>query len=142
MCNAPVGRPSSVTDEVVSKLEDALKMDCTITEACYVSGISRKVYYDYLKHHPEFSDKIEYWRSNPVYTARKTVTETLKTDAPLALKYLERKKRKEFGPKQDINVNVYHTLSDEQLSKRIEQMETKLIEEGIQEAEYEVEGGE
>lgn len=52
-----------MTAAVVSKLEDAFKHGATVTEACYLSGVSRDTFYKHYQADKEFSDKMELARS-------------------------------------------------------------------------------
>ena len=54
----PVGRPTVVTPEILTKLEYAFSIDSTVGEACSFAEISQKVFYEYLKRNPEFSERI------------------------------------------------------------------------------------
>ena len=127
-----------MTPEVINKLEEAFLMDCSILEACFYSGITKQTYYNYINDNPSFLSRIETLRENPVFQARKAVVSRLPDDPNLSLKYLEKKKKDEFGQSQDINVNVFHSLSDDQLESRIKQLESKHVQqiEDVQEADY------
>lgn len=61
--NKSIGRPTKMTPWVVRKLEDAIKFGATVSEACYLSGISREMFYQHYRSDQEFSDKIENARS-------------------------------------------------------------------------------
>lgn len=52
-----------MTAAVVSKLEDAFKHGATVTEACYLSGVSRDTFYKHYQSDKVFSDKMELARS-------------------------------------------------------------------------------
>lgn len=54
-----VGRPTLKTEEVVSKLEDAFKMDFNTTEACDYAGVDRKTFYRWLKEDDKFRHKMD-----------------------------------------------------------------------------------
>lgn len=98
---AGVGRPTKLTSEVVNKLEEIFALDGTVEEACFFAGISRQTYYQWIKENPELNDRFEELRQNPFLIARRTVVKSL--DNPdYAFKYLERKKRKEFGATVDV----------------------------------------
>ena len=115
-------------DLIVAKLEQAFAYDCTVLEACAYANISKDTFYRYLKAHPEFSDRIEQLREMPVLQARQTVVTALKNDSDLALKYLERKKRKEFATrteKEIKEVSEFDDMSDEDLDKIINATSTK-----------------
>jgi hypothetical protein len=77
MAKPKPGRPSKMTVDVVRKLEDAFKFGATITEACYLSGISREMFYQYYRSDQEFSDKIERARSWLVITAKHNVAKAV-----------------------------------------------------------------
>lgn len=113
-----VWRPSEMTEEKVKKLEEAFALDCTIEEACFYADISKQTYYNWLEAEPELVDRFEALRQTPVLTARTTVVNAIKEDAELAMKYLERKKKWEFSPKQEIdnnhsgNITIWSILSE------------------------------
>lgn len=86
-----------MTNDKIKKLEDAFAIDASIDEACYYANISHQTYYNWLKKKPELVERFERLRQKPVLTARQVVVKALATDPEMALKYLERKKRKEFG---------------------------------------------
>ncbi len=99
-----VGRPTLMTPETLSKLEEAFLLGCTDKEACFVADISHQTLYDYQKDHPEFVERKEALKENPIYEARKSVLASLRGDGDLALKFLERKVKSEFSlrTEQDI----------------------------------------
>lgn len=95
------GRPTVMTDEVVLKLEQAFAIDASVEEACSYADISRNTFYLWLKENPEYKDRIDELRQRPVLKARQTVVQSL--NEPLfAFKYLERKRKKEFGNSVDV----------------------------------------
>ncbi len=96
-----VGRPSVMTATVVRKLETAFAIDATAEEACSFAGISRDTFYNFLKEKPEFSDKIDGLRQQPILKARQTIVESL-DNSNEAKWYLERKLKKEFSPRQEL----------------------------------------
>jgi hypothetical protein len=97
-----VGRPSKLTDDIVSKLEQCFSIDATVTEACYYCDISRDTFYQWMKENPELSDRLERLRSKPILKARQEVVKGIENDKEFALKYLNKKKRDEFGDKLDL----------------------------------------
>lgn len=48
------GRPTVITDKVLTELKTAFCMDCTDTETCIFADISEKTLYNYQKKNPEF----------------------------------------------------------------------------------------
>jgi hypothetical protein len=86
-----------MTPDRIKKLEEAFAMDCTVLEACYYADISTPTYYEWLKAHPELSSKFERLRERPVFLARKTVVQGVTEDKDFAFKYLQKKRKLEFG---------------------------------------------
>lgn len=81
----------------IRKLEEAFALDCTVGEACYLAEISQDTYYRWIKEDPKLSETFSRLREKPIYLARKSVIEKMEKDGDLALKYLERKRKKEFS---------------------------------------------
>lgn len=101
--NNPKGEQKSpkLTPETIRKLEEAFAIDASVKEACYYADISTDTYYRWIKEFPELSDKLERLREKPILKARQTVVKSL--DQPdYAFKYLERKKKDEFSPRQEL----------------------------------------
>ena len=95
------GRPSTVTPEVLAKLEQAFAIDATVQEALSYAEISKDAYYRYLESHPEFRERIEDLRQKPILKARQTIVKSL--DNPKdAQWYLERKKKLEFAQRTEL----------------------------------------
>lgn len=91
-----MGRPTKITTDVLTKLETALSMGCTVSEACAFANVCRDTFYEHIRNDQDFSDKIERWRLNPILKARKTVFDRLGSDAKTAQWYLERKLPQEY----------------------------------------------
>ena len=100
----PVGRPTVMTPETLAKLEHAFLLGCSDLEACFYADISQDALYDYQRANPEYSKRKEQLKQNPIFLARTTVVDGIKSDADLALKFLERKLKSEFSPSSSINV--------------------------------------
>jgi len=109
------GRKPKINEKIVTKLEYAASIDCTVSEMCFHADISRQTYYRWIKEDKKLSDRLEALRSKPVLTAREAVTKGVKDNPEFALKYLERKKSAEFGPKQKLEVDakVKHNVHTE-----------------------------
>lgn len=91
-----MARPTLKTEEVIRKIEEVAALDGSIEEMAYYAGVHRDTLYGWLQDDKEFSDRIQELRERPVLKARQTVIKAL--DDPLsAFKYLEKKRRKEFG---------------------------------------------
>src|ERR1700680_2868083 len=101
----PVGRPlfdGKPEHAVVQKLEQAFAIGASDNEACAYAEISRAAFYEYQKKHPEFLDRKDRLKEQPILRARQTVVKALEVDPNLAFKFLERKRKKEFGQNLDI----------------------------------------
>jgi hypothetical protein len=101
----PQGRPNAITEEVLGILREAFLLGCDDDEACALAGISRATLYNHQKNNAEFLDWKTALKQNPFLLARKTIVENLRRDPEFALKYMERKKFKEFGPKAHLYVD-------------------------------------
>lgn len=100
----PGGRPTKMTPDVISKLQYAFAMDCTVREACLYAGVSHEAYNNYCQKHPEFREQVSRLRETPVLHARSTVVKDLKKNPDTAKWYLERKRKKEFTAKQEVEI--------------------------------------
>ena len=109
----PAGRPTKMTPEVLGYLVQAFGLGCTDIEACLYANISVDVLYDYQKKNPEFAKRKAALKETPVLIARTVVVNDIWDDANLAFKYLERKRKDEFGPvnKIEAEVKTEHDLS-------------------------------
>jgi len=96
--NKKVGRKPLMTKSVLQKLKEAYLMGCTDREACLLAGISESTLYDYQSKNKEFLEQKQRFKTNPTIKARQTVIASL-NDPKVAMWYLERKCKNEFGPK-------------------------------------------
>lgn len=93
---AEIGRPTIMTPETISKLEEVFSIGGSDNEACFYAGIGKSTLYNYQQEHPEFVERKEALKERPILKARQTVVKSL-DDADMALKFLERKKKDEFS---------------------------------------------
>lgn len=99
----PEGRPTKMTPETISKLEEAFAIGASDSEACFYADISNQVLYNYQTSHPEFVERKERLKERPVLLARQAVMKGLENnDSALGMKYLERRKPKEFATRQEL----------------------------------------
>ncbi|WP_457635783.1 hypothetical protein [Persephonella sp.] len=114
------------TSEVLNRLRQALSIDATVEEACFYAGITKDTYYRWIKEDKELADELEGLRNKPVLKARETVVKSL-GDPNWAFKYLEKKRRKEFGNYQEIDLKgkVENTqdLNDKDIERIAEKYE-------------------
>lgn len=112
------GRPPKMTPEVISKLNEAFAIGASDGEACFYANISHETLYKYQEQHPEFTEEKNRLKERPVLMARQSVIDGLKGSPELALKFLERKRRKEFALRTDV------TSDDKQLPTPILSLES------------------
>jgi hypothetical protein len=87
---------------VIRKLEEAFSIGASISEACMYANISRDTYYRWIANNKAVQERFEALLEKPILTARQSVVGALKTNPKLALKYLERKRKKEFSPRMEM----------------------------------------
>jgi hypothetical protein len=126
-----MGRPTIVDDLVVNKLEEAFAFGCSDEEACIYADISKQTLYNFQDKNQEFLDRKQLLKSRPILLARQAVLNGFNSNPNLALKFLERRKRDEFDPKQEpkdtlkpITINIisqadYASLDEQEKSSRL-----------------------
>jgi len=121
------GRPTVMTPAVISKLEHAFGIDCTVQEACAYADISLPPLYDYMKKNQDFAENVARLREKPVLAARNSVVSKLHKGY-MAQWYLEKKRPDEFGNRDRGGVvNITLQLDDKQY-RSIVAREAKLLE--------------
>ena len=101
----PQGRPNAITEDVLAVLREAFLLGCDDVEACALAGISPATLYNHQKNNAEFLEWKTALKQNPFLLARRTIVENLRRDPEFAMRYMERKKFKEFGPKAHLYVD-------------------------------------
>jgi hypothetical protein len=96
-----MARPTKLIPITVKKLEEAFALGCTDEEACIYADICKQTLYNFQEKNQEFLDRKELLKKRPILEARKAVINSFKQNPNLAFKYLEKKKRDEFGLKQE-----------------------------------------
>ena len=92
------GRPTVITKETVRKLEQAFKDGLSVSEACFVSGIGKRTFYDHKASDTTFAHNMELAKAYVTLRAKKVVVQAIDSGNLTAAKwYLERKARNEFG---------------------------------------------
>jgi hypothetical protein len=92
------GRPTVITKDAVRKLEQALKDGLSVSEACFVSGIGKRTFYDHKATDAKFARTMELAKAYVALRAKKVVVKAIDDGNLTAAKwYLERKARNEFG---------------------------------------------
>jgi hypothetical protein len=87
-----LGRPLKLTPEVIQKLEVAFIAGCTDLEACCYADIGKSSLYNYCNDHPDFMERKETLKNQPIMQARFIVQESLtKGDLNTANRVIDRK---------------------------------------------------
>ena len=123
----PGGRPTKMTPDILKKLHDAFLLGCTDEEACFAADISPATLYNYQNENPKYLEQKRAWKKRPVYLARKCVVDNISDDKDLALKFLERKNKKEFSLRTEqltaeVGKEDLEGMSDEELDQEYEKL--------------------
>lgn len=110
------GAPTVMTEDVLQKLELAFAIDCSDEEACAYADIAESTLYNYQKENPYFLERKHRLKHRPVLKARQTVVKSL-DDPNHAFKYLEKKRKMEFGSAIDITTDGKSLIDSETLKK-------------------------
>lgn len=97
-----MARPTVMTPEVIAKLEEAFAWGCSDIEACLWADIDSRTLYKYQEKNPKFIQRKAELKETPILLARKSVVTNLSKDKELAMKFLERKVKKEFSLRQEL----------------------------------------
>lgn len=98
------GRKPAITPAVLEKLRTAFLMGCDDEEACLFAGITPNTLYNHQNSNETFLQWKNTLKQNPFLLARKTIVDNLERDPEYALKYMERKKKKEFSPTAKLTI--------------------------------------
>lgn len=92
------GRPTVMTPETLTNLEQAFSLGCTDMEACFFANIGKSALYNYQKEHPEFAERKEALKEKMIFAARTVIANSLAdNDKDTAKWLLERKRKQEFS---------------------------------------------
>ena len=98
---AEIGRPTIMTPETISKLEEVFAIGGSDEEACFYANIGKSTLYNYQQENPEFVERKEALKQRPVLKARQTIVKSL--DNPEDARwFLARKMKKEFSERQEV----------------------------------------
>ncbi len=107
-----VGRPRTITAKKLDQLKEAFMMGCTNREACFYADVAESTFYDFLKEYPEFSEKIDMWKTYEKIKSRMVVHKALdRGDKEMAKWYLERKAKDEFSTKQEVDATSINRVT-------------------------------
>ena len=102
------GRPTKMTPEVIQKLETAFIAGCTDLEACCYADVGKSTLYDYCQEHPEFSERKETLKNQPIMQSRFIVQSALLDgDLNTANRVIDRKEGQKIT-QENVNVDLTH----------------------------------
>lgn len=97
---------NQLDDKAIAKLEQVYSLDASIGEICCELDITSQTLRNWRKKNPDLFVKLDRLRENMVLKARNTIQTAIqdKENPQHAFKYVERKRRKEFGTALDVAV--------------------------------------
>lgn len=99
------GRPTVMTPEIISKLEEAFLNGANDKEAIFLANIGSSTFYEYCKSNPDFAERKEALKDMPKYTAKMNIVSKInKGDVSTSQWYVERKIKEEFSNRTDLNL--------------------------------------
>ena len=116
----PAGRPTSMNDNTVKKLEEWFAYGLNDEECCLYAWISKNTLYNYIDKNPHFWTRKEILKNSPKIKAKMNIKDKIEIgDIDTSKRYLERKAKDEFSTKTEIdqtsrNYNSNIELSDEE----------------------------
>ena len=104
--DSDVWRPTVMTTDVVSKLEEGFAMWMTDIESCLYANISKKTLYRYIEGNTDFWHRKEELKNNLKMIAKTNLNKSIKDWDMLDTKwYLERKAKDEFSLRTEVEQN-------------------------------------
>jgi hypothetical protein len=91
-----IGRPTKMTKETISKLEEVFSLGGTDEEACLFANISIVTLYAYQKINPDFTKRKELLKKTPILEIRRVIIDKAKESYDNAIDFMERKNASEF----------------------------------------------
>ncbi|MBM9536180.1 hypothetical protein [Desulfobulbus alkaliphilus] len=90
--NRGPGRPTTIDDSVIVKLEIAFSFGVTVKQALEIAGITKDAYYRLLERQPEFRDRFQQLQDRPALMAKRNVIMAIEAgDVAVSRWYLERR---------------------------------------------------
>lgn len=97
----PEGRPTVMTPDIISKLEDAFMNAFTDRMACLYAGISEPTLYRYCDENPKFRERKEILKETPNLAAQNELVKGIKGNVSQARWWAEHR-MPEFMPKTKV----------------------------------------
>lgn len=90
------------TEEVLSKLDYAFAIDCSIVEACLYAGISETTYHRWVGEDSKLKERFDRQKQATVLKAKVAVHEKVDQSYSNAMDYLSRKQKKQYSTRQEM----------------------------------------
>ena len=120
--NHKIGRPSKMTEEVINKLIYAYSIGCNDTEAALYADISSVTLYKYLKANPDFANRREELKRNPILKAKQTVYNAVSDGDKITSKWLlEHKAPEEYSVRSEVAVTSDNVLTIEERGNALDE---------------------
>lgn len=122
--------------DVISKLSYVWSIGGSDAEAAFYADISPASLSRYLESNPKVSERKQALKENPILKAREAVHKAIiNGEHDLALKYLERKRKEEFGERKEIVLDdskrqewARAAVNNPELSKQISELMAKIAQ--------------
>jgi len=112
------GRPTLYEEKLVAKLEEGLKNDFTVGEACLYAGINRATFYRWQEERPEFKDRMEQAKVYLFNIAKKHINKQVRADDTDTVKWLlSRRQRNRYATKVENEMSVVEPLTDDETAE-------------------------
>lgn len=87
-----------ITEEHYKVIEECLRQDCTVAEACMTAWISTQAYYQHTTKNPDFARRVALARQFPKMMARAAIMKRIKMwDSKTALRFLELRDKRRYN---------------------------------------------
>lgn len=88
---------------IAEKIYEAFRWHYNITEACQHAGISRGTYYNWLEQHPQFAEKVEVAKTDPLKQAKQNIAKEIQGGDVSTSKWLLERRDPDFKPKAEVD---------------------------------------
>lgn len=129
-------KPAKLDEHIIARVEDALSLGCTQSEACILANITPKTLIEFKKENPVWAEREKFLMDTQVRKAKGVISDALDNgDVNTAKWYLEKKCREEFGNQIKINntVTIKQAVVNWQKTINAEFSEVQEVEDSSQE---------
>lgn len=128
-----------ITPEQMKRLEEAWSYEWTDVEAVDYAGITYKILRAHYERDPSLMNKRDLLRNTPILYAKKNITDSVKAGDLGTSRWLLERRVKEYAQRNQLDVQVKHSLSIEQIEAKLTalvgQGNREMIEHAIEQVE-------